>query len=236
MFEFKFRLDMTCVADRDLEDMWFDEAEAKGDNAFLDGHQQRPATGYIVWNKPEDLSAALDYIFSFMPVFVPWLCSTVGENIHSWLRYDDLTHHRMQEVTTIWYDYDYHADEENVILDVPNDDVHVERDQLWILCFDRDGELPDDFMEVESEVPRVLNGDPRPVRMANMFWGNEDACIMFTDIVAAVKRKRADQVHAMLLATKRPHDGNGKQATALGRATRNWLYDPNVFHCVTDFL
>lgn len=240
MFEFKFYLDMTCVATAELEDKWYDEAEGDAN----DEHCQRPATGYIVWKTPEDLEAAMDYIGSFFPLLVPWRVSIdPKESICSWIRYEQLgLAPRLQPIDDIFYDYrDYH-DTEHLYLEMPPDDLSDERGQFWNMCVNRDGELPDDWMQIDNEGRVILNGDPRPVRMANMFSGEDlkrDGCILFTDVVDAVKQKRAAQLHAMLLATKRPHNEpwpNGKQATALGRATINWLYTSDVFSVVADFM
>lgn len=234
MFEFQFYLDMTCVATPELENQWFDE---KGGD--YDEHYERPATGYIVWPSYAAFDAAIDYICTFLPLFVPWQVSNdPDENINSWLRYEQMASTRLQKIEDLWYHYDENADLEYLYLDLPADDLCDEPAVFWIMHIDRDGELPDDGMATDEVIP-----DNRPVRMANMFWGEDarrDGCMLFTDIVAAVKQKRAEQLHAMLLATKRPRDDpdnpKGKKATALGRATTHWLFDRNVFSVVGDFL
>lgn len=239
MFEFKFYLDMTCVGTAEVENQLFDEAD--GD---YPEHHMRPATGYLVWNKPEYFQAALDYINSFCPLFVPWRVSIdPQEGICSWLRYEQMGRApRMQEIEALVYEYDPRDDTEHLYVDMPADDLSDESGYFWAMHFDRDGDLPDDFMETDQPA-KVLNNDPRPLRMANMCWGEDmkrdDGCMLFTDIMDAVKQKRAAQLHAMLLATKRPHNEpwpNGKQATPLGRTTNNWLYTSDVFSVVADFM
>lgn len=205
-FEFKFYHDMTCVATAEQEDDWYDQAEADDDVDTINAHMNRPSTGYIVWNTPADLAAALRYIKASLPVSIPWLFPVDGVTIHSWLRFETMSRLRQTSIEAIGYCYD-----SALWVDLPRG-VEPEPTTLWTTCFFRDGE--------EEEAP---------IRMANMFWGdnieddrNQQGCVLFTDIITAVKQKRANQMLAILWAGKSHFVGG--------------LFDRNLMAIVADFL
>jgi len=222
-FEFKFYHDMTCVATAEQEDDWYDQAEADDDVDTINAHMNRPSTGYIVWKTPADLAAALRYIKASLPVSIPWLFPVDGVTVHSWLRFETMSRLRQTSIEAIGYSYDSEDDEEALWVDLPRG-MKPEPTTLWTTCFFRDGEE-----EEEEKAPAFATRDPRPIRMANMFWGdnieddrNQQGCVLFTDIITAVKQKRANQMLAILWA--------GKSHFV------NYLFDRNLMAIVADFL